>query len=183
MTRSFDYRVKWSSWTLNFSSLTRIRKDHRLIVNVPLQTEVRLLTQQLSSQIADRYGDIITEHSVKVHVLVRGAHVCDHWGGKETRPGPPAWRLRKESPLSRAGTLGGRGFDLLLSILGHNLKGDHITVLQSSTALILPHHPCLPLHSQPAYFPLFQTKAWTKNLTLCEQNIKCCYWFFRYIQS
>lgn len=65
---------------------------------------------------------------------------------------------------------------LLLSILGHNLKGDQRAVPQSSKALFLPPHPSLsplsvcpfsPFFYKPSYISLWNLD---KNSTICARN-------------
>lgn len=120
--------------------------------------EFRSLSQQLSSQIADQYWDIITErflkHSVNMRVLV-GECVCDHWGGKEPWPDGYAEEPQRGEPFEQSLNPGGLQvwLAMLLSMLGHNLKGDQRAVPQSSKAVFLPPHLfpslslSLPLHT------------------------------------
>ena len=100
--------------------------------------------------------------------------VCDHWGGKELRPGSYAEEPQKGEPFERSLNPGGLQVWLavLLSMLGHNLKGDQRAIPQSSKALFLPPHLCLSLslsrHSQPAH-PLYTFTLYI-SLTSLDQN-------------
>lgn len=74
-----------------------------------------------------------------------GECMCDHWGGKEPWPGGYAEEPQRGEPFEQSLNPGGLlvWLAMLLSMLGHNLKGDQRAVPQSSKALFLPPHRSL----------------------------------------
>lgn len=120
-----------------------------------------------------------------MRVLVREC-VCDHWGGKEPWPGGYTEEPQRGEPFEQSLNPGGLQVWLavLLSMLGHNLKGDQRAVPQSSKALFLPPHLSLSLSlntlSLHIFHILLQTTVhfnislWIldNNYTTCAQNIQ-----------
>lgn len=108
--------------------------------------------------------------------LGRGACMCDHWGGKEPWPGTYTVQPQRGEPFEQSLNPGGLKvwLAMLLSILGHNLKGDQSAVPQNSKALFLPPHLSLLPLSLPvfSYKPSF-VSLWNldENCTVCEENI------------
>lgn len=100
-----------------------------------------------------------------------GVCVCDHWGGKELWPGGNAEEPQRGEPFERSLNPGGLQvwLAMLLSMLGHNLKGDQRAVPLSSKPLFLPPHLFPSLNIQPARFLpsfinccSFLCEVWTK---------------------
>lgn len=81
------------------------------------------------------------KHSVNMHVFIRGARACDHWGGKETWP-----VLRKENPLSKPWVHWLHCW-ACWAATSKEIRRLHLRAAEPSSFLIVSISP----HSQPAH--------------------------------
>lgn len=91
--------------------------------------------------------------------------VCDHWGGKEPWPGGYTEEPQRGEPFEQSLNPGGLQvwLTMLLSMLGHNLKGDQSVVPQSSKALFLPPRLCRSLFLHTRSLTIFSYLPTTEN--------------------
>lgn len=92
--------------------------------------------------------------------------VCDHWGGKEPWPGGYTEEPQRGEPFEQSLNPGGLQvwLTMLLSMLGHNLKGDQSVVPQSSKALFLPPRLCRSLFLHTRSLTIFSYLPTTENV-------------------